>query len=89
MPKSVPFEQVLDRYLQDPEKAMSYLKSALEEDDPILFQAALQDVLRVQKEAIVLTDTLPKLVSSLQRHGVTEDVIQAVITDMSITAKAA
>lgn len=89
MPKSVPFEQVLDRYLQDPEKAMSYLKSALEEDDPILFQAALQDVLRVQKESIVLTDTLPKLVNSLQKHGVAEDVIQAVMIDMSIITKAA
>jgi DNA-binding phage protein len=67
MPKSVPFQQVLSSYLQDPEKAMSYLKSALEEEDPQLFQVALQDVLQVHGEAIALTTTLPKLVDTI-RH---------------------
>jgi DNA-binding phage protein len=83
MPKSVPFEQVLNNYLQDPKKAMSYLKSALEENDPELFQAALQDVINLNKEAIAMTSIIPKLAASLQRHGIDEEAIDAVITEIS------
>jgi DNA-binding phage protein len=89
MPKSVPFQQVLSSYLQAPEKAMSYLKSALEEEDPQLFQAALQDVLQVHGEAIALNAMLPKLVDSLQKHGVKDEVIQAVMTEISPAPEAA
>jgi predicted metal-dependent phosphotriesterase family hydrolase len=86
MPKSVPFEQVLSNYLKDPEKAMSYLKSALEENDPELFQAALQDVMNVHQAGMPMTLTLPRLVDSLKRHGVDEAVIQSVITDVGLSA---
>jgi DNA-binding phage protein len=70
MPKSVPLEVVLNDYLKTPERAMSYLKSAFEENDPELFQAALEDVISVQEKALISLPTLPKLVESLQRHGV-------------------
>jgi DNA-binding phage protein len=86
MPKSVPFEQVLNNYLKDPEKAMSYLKSALEENDPELFQAALQDVMNVHQAGMAMTLTLPRLVDSLKRHGVDEAVIESVITDVGLSA---
>jgi hypothetical protein len=89
MPKSVPFEQVLSQYLQDPERAMSYLQNALAEDDPILFQAALQDVIDVRQTTIDMTSTLPKLVDSLKRHGVAASVIQAVVSEITIGADAA
>lgn len=83
MPKSVPFEAVLNDYLKTPERAMSYLKSAFEENDPELFQAALQDVIRVQGKSLISLPPLPKLVESLQRHGVSNDVISAIVADMS------
>ncbi len=86
MPKSVPFEVVLNDYLKTPERAMSYLKSAFEENDPELFQAALEDVIAVQKKRMIPLPTLPKLVESLQRHGVSEDVILSVVADMSNSA---
>ncbi len=89
MPKSVPFEAVLNNYLQTPERAMSYLESAFEENDPELFQAALQDVIMVQGKSVISLPPLPKLVESLQRHGVSEDVINAVVADMSDSANAA
>jgi hypothetical protein len=86
MPKSVPFEVVLNDYLKTPERAMSYLKSAFEENDPELFQAALEDVIAVQEKALISLPTLPKLVESLQRHGVSEDIIISVVADMSNAA---
>jgi hypothetical protein len=86
MPKSVPFEVVLNDYLKTPERAMSYLKSAFEENDPELFQAALEDVIAVQEKALISLPTLPKLVESLQRHGVSEDIITSVVADMSNAA---
>jgi hypothetical protein len=89
MPKSVPFEAVLNNYLKTPDRAMSYLKSAFEENDPELFQAALQDVIMVQGKSLISLPPLPKLVESLQRHGVSEDVINAVVADMSDSANAA
>ncbi len=89
MTKSVPFEVVLNDYLKTPERAMSYLKSAFEENDSELFQAALQDVIAVQGKSLISLPTLPKLVESLQRHGVDEDIISAVVADMSDSANAA
>jgi hypothetical protein len=86
MPKSVPFEVVLNDYLKTPERAMSYLKSAFEENDPELFQAALEDVIAVQEKALISLPTLPKLVESLQRHGVSEDIIISVVADISNAA---
>lgn len=83
MPKSVPFEVVLTDYLKTPERAMSYLKSAFEENDPELFQAALEDVIAVQEKNLISLPTLPKLVESLQRHGVSEDIIISVVADMN------
>jgi DNA-binding phage protein len=47
MTKSVPFSMVLNNYLKDPQKALSYLQSASEENDPALFLTALRDVMRV------------------------------------------
>lgn len=89
MPKSVPFEAVLNNYLKTPERAMSYLKSVFEENDPELFQAALQDVIMVQGKSLISLPPLSKLVESLQRHGVSEDVISAVVADMSDSANVA
>jgi hypothetical protein len=86
MPKSVPFEVVLNDYLKTPERAMSYLKSAFEENDPELFQAALADVIAVQEKILISLPTLPKLVESLQRHGVSEDIITSVVADMNDSA---
>jgi hypothetical protein len=83
MPKSVPFEIVPNEHLQAHERAMSYLKSAFEENDPELFQAALQDVISVQKPMLPPMPMLPKLVESLQRHGVGEAIITAVVADIS------
>jgi hypothetical protein len=83
MPKSAPFELVLENDLKSPEKAMSYLKSAFEENDPELFQAALQDVINAQGKVLAAVPTLPKLVASLQRHGISDDIITAVVADMS------
>ena len=86
MPRSVPFEQVLNEHLKAPERAMSYLKSAFEENDPELFQAALQDVISAQGQAM---PALPKLVESLQRHGVGAATIAAVVADISAVVDAA
>ena len=86
MPKSVPFEVVLNDYLKTPERAMSYLKSAFEENDPELFQAALEDVMAVQEKSMISLPILPKLVESLQRHGVSEDIIISVVADMNAAA---
>ncbi len=82
MPKSVPFEVVLNDYLKTPERSMSYLKSAFEENDPELFQAALEDVISVHEKRMISLPTLPKLVESLQRHGISEDIITSVVADM-------
>ena len=82
MPKSVPFEVVLNDYLKTPERAMSYLKSAFEENDPELFQAALEDVIAVHEKNLLSLPMLPKLVASLQRHGVSEEIISSVVADL-------
>jgi hypothetical protein len=89
MPKSVPFEQVLNNHLQDSERAMSYLKSALEENDPQLFNTALQDVIKAQNQPPTSTATIPKLIESLQRHGVGTEIITAVIADIHDSMDAA
>ncbi|NJK30060.1 MAG: hypothetical protein HC851_07155 [Acaryochloris sp. RU_4_1] len=89
MAKSVPFERVLNNHLQDPERAMSYLKSALEEDDPQLFNAALQDVIQAQSQPLTVMPTIPKLIESLQRHGVGTEIITAIITDLHNSINAA
>jgi hypothetical protein len=83
MPKSVPFKQVLNAYLQDPEKAMSYLRSALEENDPVLFEAVMQDVIKAQGPSGRLMPFLTKLADSLQRDGAEEEMIKAIVAEMS------
>jgi probable addiction module antidote protein len=45
---SFPIEDFLDRRLADPEEAIGYLNSCLEEENPGLFLLALQDVIRAQ-----------------------------------------
>jgi probable addiction module antidote protein len=45
---SFPIEDFLDRRLADPEEAIGYLNTCLEEDNPGLFLLALQDVIRAQ-----------------------------------------
>ena len=92
MAKSVPFESVLISYLTDPVKAMSYLQSALEENDPDLFLAALRDVAEVQGVISSQASSLPKLsevVESLRRHGVSDDVITAVLSELNTHVDAA
>jgi cation transport regulator ChaC len=83
MPKSVPFSMVLSNYLQDPEKAMSYLRSALEENDPVLFEAVIQDVIKAQGQSGRLMPFLTKLADSLQRDGVEDEMIKAIVAEMS------
>ena len=48
MPPSFPIEDFLDRRLADPEEAIGFLNSCLEEENPGLFLLALQDVIRAQ-----------------------------------------
>ena len=48
VPPSFPIEDFLDRRLADPEEAIGYLNSCLEEENPGLFLLALQDVIRAQ-----------------------------------------
>ena len=45
---SFPIEDFLDRRLADPEEAIGYLNTCLEEENPGLFLLALQDVIRAQ-----------------------------------------
>jgi DNA-binding phage protein len=89
MAKSVPFESVLSSYLTDPVKAMSYLQSALEENDPDLFLVALRDVAEVQGVISSQASSPPKLVESLRRHGVSDDVITAVLSELNSRVDAA
>jgi len=86
MTKSVPFSAVLNDYLKDPMKAIAYLQSALEEGDPELFLATLRDVGLAQGVLSASTPELPelsKLVASLRRHGVSDQVITAVLAEVT------
>jgi DNA-binding phage protein len=83
MAKSVPFSTVLNNHLKDPQKALSYLQSALEENDPVLFLAALRDVAQVQGVALEAENSqLSELLESLRRHGVSDEVIRAALADV-------
>jgi DNA-binding phage protein len=66
MAKCIPFEVVLNDYLKTPERTISYLKSTFEENNPDLFQAALQDVITAQGESLISLSPLSKLVENLQ-----------------------
>lgn len=83
MPKSVPFKLVLNAYLQDPDKAVSYLISALEEKDPALVEIIIQDVMKAQGQAGRSMFFLTKLVDRLQQQDVEEERIQAIVAEMS------
>ena len=48
LPPSFPIEDFLDRRLADPDEAIGYLNTCLEEENPGLFLLALQDVIRAQ-----------------------------------------
>lgn len=48
MPRSVSYQGELLNYLQDPQKAVVYLNTALEEGDPELFVVALRNVADAQ-----------------------------------------
>ncbi len=48
VPPSFPIEDFLDRRLADPEEAIGYLNTCLEEENPGLFLLALQDIIRAQ-----------------------------------------
>ncbi len=86
MTRSVPFSAVLNDYLKNPEKAITYLQSALEEGDPELFLATLRDVASAQGVLSTPAAGLPelsKLVESLRRHGVRDEVISAVLAEVN------
>jgi hypothetical protein len=83
MSKSVPFKPVLNVYLQDPDKAISYLISALEEKDPALVVIVMQDVMKAQGQAGRSMSFLTKLVDRLQQQDVEEKRIQAIVAEMS------
>jgi predicted metal-dependent phosphotriesterase family hydrolase len=82
MPKSVPFKQVLNAYLQDPDRAVSYLISALEED-PVLFETVMQDIMKAQSQAGRSVSFITKLADHLQEQGVEEKRIQLIVAEMS------
>ena len=48
LPPSFPIEDFLDRRLADPDEAIGYLNTCLDEENPGLFLLALQDVIRAQ-----------------------------------------
>ena len=48
MPRSVSYQGELLKYLHDPNKAVVYLNTALEEGDPELFVMALRNVAEAQ-----------------------------------------
>jgi probable addiction module antidote protein len=48
LPPSFPIEDFLDRRLANPEEAIGYLNTCLDEENPGLFLLALQDVIRAQ-----------------------------------------
>lgn len=48
MKKLINFEDFMTGKLQDMELAELYLKEALEEDDPLIFQKCLSQVLKAQ-----------------------------------------
>jgi hypothetical protein len=83
MPKSVPFKPVLNAYLQNPDRAVSYLISALEEKDPALVEIVIQDVMKAQGQAGRSMSFLTKLVDRLQQQDVEEERIQAIVAEMS------
>jgi DNA-binding phage protein len=87
--KSVPFGVVLNHYLQDPERAVSYLQSALEENDPDVFQLALRDVAEAQGVLTISGVDTPELVASLRRLGVSADTITSALTEINGSIDAA
>jgi DNA-binding phage protein len=87
--KSVPFGVVLNHYLQYPEKAVSYLQSALEENDPDGFQLALRDVAEAQGVLTISGVDMPELVASLRRLGVSADTLTATLSEMNGSMDAA
>ncbi|NJP11535.1 MAG: hypothetical protein HC866_20385 [Leptolyngbyaceae cyanobacterium RU_5_1] len=92
MTRSVPFSTVLNDYLKDPEKAIAYLQSALEEGDTELFLVTLRDVASAQgvlSTPVPELPELPKLVESLRRHGVRDEVITAVLAEVTSNVDAA
>jgi DNA-binding phage protein len=92
MTRSVPFSTVLNDYLKDPEKAIAYLQSAWEEGDAELFLVTLRDVALAQGAVSMPTGGLPelsKLVESLRRHGVGDEVITAVLAEVDRSVDAA
>jgi hypothetical protein len=82
MPKSIPFAIVLQEQLKDPEQFLVDLKTAFLENDPELFDVALQDGINAQGHNIILRPVLNKLAESLQRHGVGKEVLTAVLDDI-------
>lgn len=48
MTKSIPYQEILNKRLQDPEQAAAYLNAAIEADDVDLFLLALQNVAAAQ-----------------------------------------
>ncbi len=92
MTSSVPFSVVLNDYLKDPEKAIAYLQNAWDEGDTELFLATLRDVALAQGAVSMPTVGLPelsRLVESLRRHGVGDEVITAVLAEVNISVDAA
>jgi DNA-binding phage protein len=89
MARSVPFGVVLNHYLQDPERAVSYLQSALEENNPDGFQLALRDVAQAQGVLTISGVDMPELVTSLRRLGVSADTLTAALSEMNGSMDAA
>ncbi|MGI0495504.1 DNA-binding protein [Alkalinema pantanalense CENA528] len=92
MTRSVPFSVILNDYLKDPDRALSYLQDALEEGDLELFLETLRDVAVAQgvvSNSIEQLPELSQLVEGFRRHGVSDEVIAAVLAEVTVEVDAA
>jgi DNA-binding phage protein len=62
MTRSTPYQDILNKRLQDPEQAAAYLNAAIEADDVDLFLLALKNVAAAQGTDLTdLSQTYPSL----------------------------
>jgi DNA-binding phage protein len=91
MTKSIPFAAVLLKHLKDPQQAVAYLNAALEENDSGLFLAALKDVAQAQGITTAASESvnLAKLMESLRRHGISNEVLTSAVAELNSDSEAA
>ncbi len=70
MPRSLSYQGELLKYLHDPQKAVVYLNTALEDGDPELFVVALRNV----AEAQGLANAMPQNNQSLSAEAIGAEI---------------